>query len=111
MKREVAKRLASLETRLLPPPKFVWSIWQRLLSDEEYAFVCVLAGRGARHGGDPADVSTWCDDFPTWATLCRDERELELLARIEAVVTANPDARNRSGWRDALWEHLTDLRR
>jgi hypothetical protein len=97
--------LRALEGRLLPP-RVYWSMWQRLLDDEAYAFVVELSARGATHGGDPADVSTWHDDWPAWAALCRDERERALLERIRIVAETHPDAPEGG----ELYLHLIDWR-
>jgi hypothetical protein len=106
--RELHKRLAVLEKALAPPPRIIWSPWQRVLDDDVYGLVLALAARKARPGGDPGDVGTWCNDFPAWAALCRDDRERELLRRIEAVAAASPEP-CRGHWRGELWQHLMDL--
>jgi hypothetical protein len=99
--RELHKRLAALERALAPPPRVFWSEWQKLLGEDEYRLVWALAERGA--------PSAPCDDFAAWAGLCRDEHELPLLRRIEAVAAADPMPTNSSGWCDQLWEHMMDL--
>jgi hypothetical protein len=101
MRRETVKRLAALEGRLLPPPRIIWSPWQRWLNDEQYALVGRLIDRGARHGGD-GDARTWFDDWATWAGLCQDAREIELLGQIKAVAEANEG--------EELHLHMLDLR-
>ena len=103
MRRETARRLSSLETRLLPPPKIIWSPWQRWLNDEQYAFVGTLISRGARQGGE-GDSRTWYDDWMSWRGLCQDAREIELLGQIRRVAEANADQHQ------GLHMHMMELR-
>lgn len=100
MNRELVRRVAMLKERLQPTPEIVWNLWQKVLSRDEYAFVFVLHARGADCAGDPADASTWHDDWAGWRLLCDDERELALLHMIEVKA--------RLGGQE-LWHHLHDL--
>ena len=117
MRRETQRRLEGLE-RKLRPARVYWCEWQRVLDDDEHGLALALASRGARHGGDHtseearaklannlAQRGTSTDYLA--ARLKRDRPEL--LGRVRRVVEANPDLRNRSGWRDEFWEYLTDL--
>jgi hypothetical protein len=63
--------------------------------------VTTLCVRGARHGGDPADVGTWHDDWPAWGALCRDAHERALLVRIRTVAE--------TGEHEELYLHMLDL--
>lgn len=100
MKRDTARRLTALESALQPQQEIIWNRWQILLAHEEYSFVSELLGRGATCAGEPDQVDTWRDDWAAWRLLCDGERELALLASIEAKAgEAGLD----------LWPHLHDL--
>jgi hypothetical protein len=94
---ELIKRLARLEVAAAPPPRFYWSIWQKVLTTEEHAVVESLACRGATHGGAPSAVHTWRDDPESWATLCADGRHLSALADFQASLWASQHRAGASG--------------
>jgi hypothetical protein len=103
---QLLRRIALLEAALAPKPKLIWDPWQRILSDEEHELIVDLALRGARHGGNPSNSATWCDDPEAWASLCRDGRERELLGAVMAKAT-DPAVVDRV---ERLWLYMLDLR-